>query len=60
MCPLGKRSACKRTPIGLDGFVLLFYFQLKQKKAAENLFLSIIVPFPGGVFTVPVAKRQYV
>lgn len=58
---LGNRSACRRTPIGLDGFVLLVYFQLKRRKQQRTR--SALVQHSSmcwGVFTVPVAKRQYV
>ena len=58
---LGNRSACRRTPIGLDGFVLPVYFQLKPRKQQRNR--SALVQHSSmcwGVFTVPVAKRQYV
>lgn len=58
---LGNRSACRRTPIGLDGFVLLVYFQLKRRKQQRTR--SALVQHSSmcwGVFTVPVAERQYV
>lgn len=55
--PRDNRGACKRTPIKINGFILLFYFQMKQKKWWQTL--SVLVwnsSICWGVFTVPVTK----
>lgn len=53
--PRDNRGACKRTPIKINGFILLFYFQMKQNKWWQTL--SVLVwnsSICWGVFTVPV------